>query len=390
MSMIKGVRILVGAAALCLGLFQQAVADNYLVAPGDKLDISILGRTEFSRIAQVRDDGTFRLHMLGAIEAEGLTLHEIEGKIVERAAESFAGSVSVIVDIAEYRPVSVLGVVQTPGSYVYSPGMTVIKAVALAGGYERVTAAGGNERDVVNAQQRVIQARIRLGFAEDQRKAVMAELELVESGQLDGEDLTVDGVNPDQVSLIRMGRTLLDESIEGFSRRAALATAEADLYAQRRVVIGRQLEVTEAQLADVDKLVSQGLSRRERLTDWKVEADRYRSDDLETTARAAAAAQTAANAKNEIDVALTRYHRDLLAAKVVADENIELLRSQLNASMDYLRMTAPSLAMSVEEQAETVFEVFRADGGEKAERVKLTSELRPGDVLVVKFEGVTN
>ncbi|CUH42204.1 polysaccharide biosynthesis/export family protein [Ruegeria atlantica] len=388
--MFKGVQILVWAAALYLGLIHQANADSYLVAPGDKLDVSILGRTEFSRIAQVREDGTFRVHMLGAIEAAGLTLSEIEDKIVKRAAESFAGSVSVIVDVAEYRPVSVLGVVQAPGSYPYAPGMTVIKAVAQAGGYERVTAEGVNERDVVNAQQRVVQARIRLRFAEDQREVLMAELALIEAGQLNGEDLTVEDINPDQVSLVRMGRTILDESIEGFSRRAALATAEAELYAQRRAIIGRQLEVTEAQLADVNKLVSQGLSRKERLTDWKVEADRYRSDDLETTARAASAAQTAANAKNEIDVALTQYHRDLLAAKVAADENIELLRSQLDASMDYLRMAAPSLAMTVTEQAETVFEVFRADGSEQPERLTLTSELRPGDVLVVKFEGVVN
>ncbi|WP_170388210.1 polysaccharide biosynthesis/export family protein [Ruegeria atlantica] len=388
--MFKSVRILVWAAALCFGLFQQAVADSYVVAPGDKLDISILGRTEFSRIAQVRDDGTFRLHMLGTIEAAGLTLPEIEDSIVKRATESFSGSVSVIVDVAEYRPVSVLGVVQAPGTYPYVPGMTVIKAVARAGGYERTTAASVNERAIVDAQQRIVQARIRLNFAEDQRRVIQSELELVEAGQLDGNELTVEGVNPDQVSLVRMGRTILDESIEGFSRREALATAEADLYAQRRTIIGRQLEVTEAQLADVNKLVSQGLSRKERLTDWKVEADRYRSDDLETTARAASAAQTAAHAKNEIDVALTRYHRDLLAAKVAADENIELLRSQLNASMDYLRIAAPSLAMTVEEQAATVFEVFRADGSSEPERVSMTSELRPGDVLVVKFEGVTN
>ncbi|WP_037306751.1 polysaccharide biosynthesis/export family protein [Ruegeria halocynthiae] len=388
--MFKGVRILVWAAALYLGLIHPATADSYLVAPGDKLDISILGRTEFSRIAQVRDDGTFRLHMLGAIDAGGLTLSQVEDRIVKRAAESFAGSVSVIVDIAEYRPVSVLGVVQTPGSYAYAPGMTVIKAVAQAGGYERVTAGGMNERDVVNAQQRVMQARIRLSFAEDNRKAIQAELDIVESGQPYGEELTVEGASPDQVSLVRMGRSILDESIEGFSRREALATAEADLYAQRRALIGRQLAATEEQLEDVNQLVAQGLSRRERLTDLKVEADQFRSDDLETTAFAAAAAQTAANAKNEIDVARTRYHRDLLAAKVTADENIELLRSQLNASMDYLRIAAPSLAMSVEEQAETVFEVFRAAGGSQAERVTLTSELRPGDVLVVKFKGVTN
>lgn len=384
------VKRLFWALFLCIACVSQTAADNYIVGPGDKLSISILGRNEFSRLTEVRGDGSFQLHMLGKVQAAGHTLAEIEDIIVKRADELFDGSVSVVVEMAEYRPIFVMGNVQTPGSYPYAPGMTVIKAIALAGGYERGRAESGNERAILDAQQRALEARIRLGFAEDRLKAITAELARLDAGGAQGAESSPEDIDPDQVELLRKDREILDESIEGYNRREALASAEAELYAQRRELIARQLQVTEEQLADINSLVAQGLSRRDRLVELKVEADDFRSDELQTTAYAARAEQTAVNARNESDVAVTRYHRDLLAAKIAADERIQLLRSQLNASMDYLRLVSPTAAMAVNTQVETVFEVYRAGKTGQPERVKLTSEIQPGDVLVVKFEGITN
>ena len=55
---------------------------------------------------------------------------------------------SVSVEIAEYRPISVLGEVNRPGQYPYQPGLTMLGAVALAGGftYRAVTSYGTDIR----------------------------------------------------------------------------------------------------------------------------------------------------------------------------------------------------------------------------------------------------
>lgn len=42
---------------------------------------------------------------------------------------------SVAVEVIAYRPIYVLGEVNKPGQYSYQPGMTVVTAVAVAGGF---------------------------------------------------------------------------------------------------------------------------------------------------------------------------------------------------------------------------------------------------------------
>lgn len=360
-----------------------AAAQNYIVGPGDKLRISILGRDEFSGITEVRGDGSIQIHLLGRIEAAGRTLEDIEAQIVQRAGDRFDGAVSVVAGIAEYRPVFVLGNVQTPGSYPYAPGMTVIKAIALAGGYERAVAETSDDRAILDAQRRVVEAQIRLRFAEEEQRAVAAELERLQAGS----PAAVAEIDPDQAELYRMGRAILEETIGGFRRKAALAEAETSYYSQRREIIGRQLKTIEKQLADINELVAQGLSRREPLVDLQVDVDNYRSDELETLAFAARAEQTGANAESEIGVAVSRYQRDLLKGKIEIDQQVALLRSNLNAAMDYLRTAAPALALSVGEEMVTVYEIYRGGTGSAPEQVELTSPMRPDDVLAVSFRG---
>lgn len=381
------------ALALCLagaGGAAAAAAENYLVGPGDKLNISILGRDGFSRIATVRGDGTVRLHLIGTIAVTGLTLQQIEDRIVERAGERFDGAVSAVADIEEYRPFYVLGNVAAPGAYPYAPGMTVIKAIALAGGYERAVAETADNRAIADAQRRALEAQIRLRFAEDEQRAIAAEIARLDGGGGGAEGLETGAaaVSPEQAALVGMGRAILEETVKGYQRREELAQAEAGIYAQRREIIARQLQVTEEQLAGINDLVAQGLSRRDRQVTLQVEVDEFRSDALETAAYAARARQTAANAGSEAGVAVTRYHRDLLAAKLDADQKVAMLRSSLNAAMDYLRAAAPQAAMAVGEELETVFEVYRDGEDGTAERVRLTSRLQPDQVLMVRFQGV--
>lgn len=385
-----GLAALAAAAAMALTLAAgAAAAENYIIGPGDKLSISIFGRDEFSRITEVRGDGSIRIHLLGRIEAAGKTLADIEAQIMQRAGDRFDGAVSVVAGIAEYRPVFVLGNVQAPGSYPYAPGMTVIKAIALAGGYERANAETTDERVILEAQRRAVEAQIRLRFAEDEQRAIAAELKRMQAADPEAAAAPDGGAgaNPDQAELYRMGRVILDEAISGFRRKEALAKAETSYYAQRREIIARQLQTIEQQLADINELVAQGLSRREPLIDLQVDVDNYRSDELETLAFAARAEQTGANAASEIGVALSRYQRDLLRDKIEADQKVALLRSNLNTALEYLRSAAPSVALSVGEEMVAVFEIYRGGPGTAPERVELTSPLRPDDVLSVSFQG---
>jgi SLBB domain len=76
------------------------------------------------------------LPLVGEIAAGDLTMRQLEDEIESRLkAGGFLISPQVGVQLVTYRSIYILGEVGTPGSYEYRNGITVITAVALAGGY---------------------------------------------------------------------------------------------------------------------------------------------------------------------------------------------------------------------------------------------------------------
>jgi polysaccharide export outer membrane protein len=73
--------------------------------------------------------------LVGDIEVGGLTVRETEGVIANRLQPDFLKNPRVGVQVTNYRPFYILGEIKEPGSYPYVSGMTVVQAVALAGGF---------------------------------------------------------------------------------------------------------------------------------------------------------------------------------------------------------------------------------------------------------------
>ena len=79
---------------------------------------------------------TYALPLIGAVHAAGLTSSGLEGAVATalRHGDLVRGP-SVAVEVISYRSIYVLGEVNKPGQYAYQPGMTVLSAVALSGGF---------------------------------------------------------------------------------------------------------------------------------------------------------------------------------------------------------------------------------------------------------------
>jgi polysaccharide export outer membrane protein len=109
---------------------------EYRLGPGDMVRIITYGEDPLTGEFRVNDQGAIALPLAGSIKAAGLTPHELE---VAVAAALTKGDVlrkpSVSVEVATYRPIYVLGEVNKPGQYPYQPGMTVVSAAAVAGGF---------------------------------------------------------------------------------------------------------------------------------------------------------------------------------------------------------------------------------------------------------------
>lgn len=127
---------------------------NYYLGAGDLISIRVFGEEELS-FEQVRlsDGGIFTYPFIGQISASGKTAADIERILVEGLKGDYLIDPKVSVRIIEFREFFVNGEVSKPGGYEFSPGMTVRKAVARAGGFtewaakNKVMLIRGHEND---------------------------------------------------------------------------------------------------------------------------------------------------------------------------------------------------------------------------------------------------
>lgn len=384
--------LLLSLLAIFSSVAAQAQADaDYTVGVGDRLAVSIYGKPELSGTFEVRADGQVVLHLLGGIPVAGATVREIEQRIEAEAQERFSSRESVLVDMAEYRSVYVAGVVDIPGAYEYRPGLTVMKAVALAGGLQKAAAETNLDREVEATRRRAMEAREKLTFAEAEQAALAKELARIEEGEVAGAQETLpEGPLGDQHQLVDLRRSLTEGLTEGSERKMILADEEAMLFAQRRELINSQLAATQEQLSGMEDLAARGLARREQTLQLEINADEFRSDALEAAAFEARARQTIANAESDIRIAEMEYNHKLLADKIAADQRVALARAELQLALDYLRETDPSAMQGMGDMGammQTVYEIHRAgeDGPIMAEP---STPLAPDDLLMVEMVGL--
>lgn len=108
----------------------------YRLGTGDLLRIVVFGQKQLSVDYTVSDSGTIDFPLLGPVAARGRSAHDLAGTIAAALrARGMLRHPSVAVEVRKYRPFSILGEVNKPGQYRFQPGMTVLTAVSLAGGF---------------------------------------------------------------------------------------------------------------------------------------------------------------------------------------------------------------------------------------------------------------
>jgi polysaccharide export outer membrane protein len=116
-------------------------SENTTLGPGDIFTLEIVGETELPESFQVAADGTVTFPYIQVMKVSGLEPHEVSQKVRQALIDKqVLTDPSVVVSVTEYRSktVTILGQVQKPGSFPLSPGMTLIQAVSMAGGFTSV------------------------------------------------------------------------------------------------------------------------------------------------------------------------------------------------------------------------------------------------------------
>lgn len=115
--------------------FHKALDAPYVLDAGDRIRVTVFEQEALTNTYSVDPGGYIAFPLVGAIPARGQSAAALEALIAAKLRNGFLRDPDVSVEIDRYRPVFVMGEVGAAGQYSYVPGLTVQKAIAVAGGF---------------------------------------------------------------------------------------------------------------------------------------------------------------------------------------------------------------------------------------------------------------
>jgi len=115
----------------------RVVPDNYRIGPSDLLAINVWKDAEISRTMPVRPDGRISLPLIGEVQAAGMSVAQLQAVIAQKLSAYMSHpEVNVSVQEIKSRSFNIIGRVNKAGSYDLLRPMTVLDAIAEAGGFQ--------------------------------------------------------------------------------------------------------------------------------------------------------------------------------------------------------------------------------------------------------------
>lgn len=115
--------------------FHEALDAPYVLDAGDRMRITVFEQDALTNTYSVDQSGYIAFPLVGAVPARGRTAQQLESDLAAGLQNGYLRNPDVSVEIDRYRPIFVMGEVGAAGQYSYVPGMTVQKAIAVAGGF---------------------------------------------------------------------------------------------------------------------------------------------------------------------------------------------------------------------------------------------------------------
>lgn len=116
---------------------QQVYVEDTTLGVGDVFEVRVFRQDDMTGTYSVSSEGTISFPLVGVVGVAGKTPAEVERELRDRLADGYLQDPQVSVLVKEYKSkkISVFGQVREPGTLTYTEGMTVVEAVAQAGGF---------------------------------------------------------------------------------------------------------------------------------------------------------------------------------------------------------------------------------------------------------------
>jgi polysaccharide export outer membrane protein len=315
-----------------------AGAREYRLAPGDRVAVSVFGQPDFSGEMTIGQNGNLRLPIIGDIPAETLTLGELEARIGAALAKGYLRNAAVSVRVIDFRPVYVLGLVRTPGSYPYRQGLSALSAIALAGGL----GATDERRNALVAE--LLQAEERVRQLELGRAALVIRRARLAAEQSNDEKLVMpdlpDGIDPGRLKSfisaehIAFSAELHAERQETEALKRQIPTLEAEIESlkQQQKLEQQQRDLNHEMVVQYERMLSTGLARKPNYIEVRREEARIDSNIERLRSEVLRAEQMIGNLRFRIGELGNTYRRRATAALQEVDRSLLELSVTLPAA----------------------------------------------------------
>jgi protein involved in polysaccharide export with SLBB domain len=368
---------------------------RYELGPGDKLKVLFYERPDLSGEFAVRPDGNLGLPLLGLFPVDGKDVSELEKDIVAAYVAATGRTPRLLIDVIERRPFYVVGVVLRSGAYPFVPGMTVLHALALAGGTYRTSTTdlpSGSASSVNREIGRLRQAEATL------KRAIARAARLV--AERDGKELTD---IPEQLlrltnraeaqALIMAEKRVLQAKVADYKNRKesgqriveTINHEISELKAQQKQA-EEKVRLNNLHLADINTLYGKGLQRRSELLSLQALIATNEGELREAGARNARAARAMEEARRELEALDST--RKIAAEQELAEVDRQISTAQIEAESAKTaieQMTGvPAEIAAKGTETELVYTIMRNKQGQSSSLdAAETTRLEPGDVVRV-------
>jgi protein involved in polysaccharide export with SLBB domain len=120
-----------------------AARGNPGLGAGDVIEVRVVGEDELAGTHRVSDDGTIYFPYIGRVEIAGRDEAATAELLATRLRDDGflrAPQVTVFIRDATSQQVTVMGAVDNPGNFALAPGLTIVRAISLAGGFTALAA----------------------------------------------------------------------------------------------------------------------------------------------------------------------------------------------------------------------------------------------------------
>ncbi|MEM1383240.1 MAG: polysaccharide biosynthesis/export family protein [Pseudomonadota bacterium] len=393
------------ALVIWAGLGERAMASEPLaLGAQDRLLVRVVAWNETTGTYEnwtaltgeytVGPTGLISLPIAGDMRAAGLTTNELAFQISERLQTrvSLAEPPSAAVEVVEFRPIYVIGDVDNPGQHAFSPGMTVVQAMALAGGLRTLVEGGVSPTEVIRTRGSFLSSRVELARLRAREIRLSAESEGVEELRFptgiphpDGSE-AMQAVFLEEQTIFDARREALEREVGSIEDLQSLLNAELEALDAKGIGLNAQLARVRKAVGDLESLVDRGLARSPVLLDLQRTLVDLEGRELDLQTSSFRARQRLSEADRDIIDLRARRSTEAVVELQKARAQIELLKERAGTMQEML--VEMGAASTLDEVAETRvdFTVLRqTEAGLEEMWVGRDARVQPSDVIEVKL-----